>query len=645
MKCNPWRWLFGLVPLLLIGIFAITKERSPIEADLAARSKATLEKTGVKWANVAFDGRNGTLTGKAIEEADRIKAEKAVFDGWGVRNVDNKATLIDKVDKYEWTAALRDKKIRLNGFVPTEKLRRDIIGQVRATFPGHEIDDKLEYARSDIPGDVWMGGVGFGLKQLAQLKAGQVDLERTSISVSGDANDAAAFRNVKTALAKNLPKGVTLKQEAVKPPLVKPYAWTAKLDPKQVVLTGFVPSDKVRDDILAEAKKAYPRHAVVDRMEPGDGAPNGFAAVVLDVLRQMARLEDGVADLKDTALNVTGLAVKETDAEGIRNGLKGGVKQPYRLVEQIKFREPAVRAISPYVTAAAVDQGTVVLSGHVPSDEARQLLVAGARQKFQPRAVRDELQVGAGNPPGWQRCMESGLVALQRLGNGRAEINNQRLTVTGETTQEGLAQQLPGDVRAAVAGGCDPEVRITLNVDDRLRAEADARRRAEEEARARAAATQTAASQAEAEARRRAEAEVRARADADSRAKARAEAATCIDTVRTLAREGTLLFERAKADIAPSSFATLSRIADAANRCPDVRIEVEGHTDAEGASDRNQRLSERRAQAVADYLARAGVAAGRLTFVGYGQDRNIAPNDTPENRARNRRIEFTVKAN
>ena len=58
-----------------------------------------------------------------------------------------------------------------------------------------------------------------------------------------------------------------------------------------------------------------------------------------------------------------------------------------------------------------------------------------------------------------------------------------------------------------------------------------------------------------------------------------------------------------------------------------------------------QKLSERRAQSIVSCLTTAGVDAKMLAAVGYGETRPVAPNDTPENRAKNRRIEFTVKAN
>ena len=108
-------------------------------------------------------------------------------------------------------------------------------------------------------------------------------------------------------------------------------------------------------------------------------------------------------------------------------------------------------------------------------------------------------------------------------------------------------------------------------------------------------------------------------------------------------REGVINFKRASAEIEPTSFATLNKLAEVAGKCPDVAIDVEGHTDAEGTQERNQALSDRRARSVSDYLIRAGVVASRLNPIGYGQTRNIAPNDTPENRAKNRRIEFSAK--
>jgi OOP family OmpA-OmpF porin len=72
----------------------------------------------------------------------------------------------------------------------------------------------------------------------------------------------------------------------------------------------------------------------------------------------------------------------------------------------------------------------------------------------------------------------------------------------------------------------------------------------------------------------------------------------------------------------------------------EYRIQIEGHTDALGASQRNQILSEKRVQSIKQYLVqRFQIAPERLHAVGYGASRPIAPNTTPEGRSQNRRVE------
>lgn len=78
---------------------------------------------------------------------------------------------------------------------------------------------------------------------------------------------------------------------------------------------------------------------------------------------------------------------------------------------------------------------------------------------------------------------------------------------------------------------------------------------------------------------------------------------------------------------------------------PQTRTTVEGHTDSVGPDAYNQRLSERRAQAVRDVLVHQyGVSADRVDSVGYGESRPVADNATAEGRAINRRVEAEVEA-
>ena len=107
-------------------------------------------------------------------------------------------------------------------------------------------------------------------------------------------------------------------------------------------------------------------------------------------------------------------------------------------------------------------------------------------------------------------------------------------------------------------------------------------------------------------------------------------------------------FDFNKATIKPAFTPVLDEAARLLQDNPAVRVSIEGHTDSIGTVAYNQRLSERRANAVKSYLVSRGVAADRLETVGYGKSQPIAPNttpdgrDNPEGRAMNRRVELKI---
>lgn len=107
--------------------------------------------------------------------------------------------------------------------------------------------------------------------------------------------------------------------------------------------------------------------------------------------------------------------------------------------------------------------------------------------------------------------------------------------------------------------------------------------------------------------------------------------------------DSTVLFDFDSSDLRSEARAELDRAADIlAPRDDIILIEVAGHTDSIGTEEYNQGLSERRAQAVADYLVQNGVARDRLRVAGFGETRPRAPNDTPENRQLNRRVVLSI---
>jgi OmpA-OmpF porin, OOP family len=101
-------------------------------------------------------------------------------------------------------------------------------------------------------------------------------------------------------------------------------------------------------------------------------------------------------------------------------------------------------------------------------------------------------------------------------------------------------------------------------------------------------------------------------------------------------------FEPGKARLTDSGKAQLTEVVRMLQQHPDLRVSVEGHTDASGGKVYNQSLSERRARMVATQVIEGGVAAARVSIRGYGASRPVANNATVEGRAKNRRVEIVV---
>lgn len=110
-------------------------------------------------------------------------------------------------------------------------------------------------------------------------------------------------------------------------------------------------------------------------------------------------------------------------------------------------------------------------------------------------------------------------------------------------------------------------------------------------------------------------------------------------------RLSNLYFEQSSTTIKPQSFPQLDKLVNTMKLNPKMKIEILGHTDNNGDPRLNLSLSHFRATVISNYLFNRGVAADRIKVTGKGQEEPIAPNDTEENRIKNRRVEFIIREN
>jgi len=104
-----------------------------------------------------------------------------------------------------------------------------------------------------------------------------------------------------------------------------------------------------------------------------------------------------------------------------------------------------------------------------------------------------------------------------------------------------------------------------------------------------------------------------------------------------------IFFETAKSKLLAKSFPKLNDVVTILNENPSFKVQIDGHTDSQGGDEYNQGLSEERAAAVRAYLVSKGIDEGRLASAGYGETTPVADNKTAAGRAKNRRVEMTLR--
>jgi OOP family OmpA-OmpF porin len=445
------------------------------------------------------------------------------------------------------------------------------------------------------------------------------------------------------------------------PPKVEPFAWSARRRGGRVRLIGYVPNRAVRQTIIGMTNAALPGLEVVDRMHVARGVPptDTWLAGLSFALKQLASLRRGEVSLQDLAMTIVGEAEDPAAYRTVSSALKRGLPKGVTLASA----EIAAPVVSPYVWSAQFAGGQLVLSGHVTGEGAREALLAAARAAAPGADTVDRMEPAGGAPAAWAEVAVALVKEIVRLPSGSVEMKDATLVVGGVAADEAQAQAVREGLRAAVPAAFkltdqirvrEPKIETkpapeakpeTAPPATPVRPDQQTNQQTKEP-------TPPGTTTGDAE---KAQTQIQAKTEATDApieaapktatapAALEGSAAACRDDLGKLAGDHPIAFERGSAQIEAAGLEALARIAAAIKACPGVHVAAEGHADVEGITEYNQRLSVRRAQAVADYLVGAGVDAGQVEAIGFGSSRPVAPNSTPDTRAKNRRTEILVR--
>ncbi|QCI68955.1 BON domain-containing protein [Phreatobacter stygius] len=206
----------------------------------------------------------------------------------------------------------------------------------------------------------------------------------------------------------------------------QPYLWTADKAGEVITLTGVVPSEASRGQIIAQARRLTGGAEVVDRLELARGAPDGFADATALLLRELGRLEQGRAALSDLKISLQGTANTTEVISSVSQAI--GAPPAGFSVAEITIRPPRA---TPYLFEAERDPSGLALSGHVPNEATRASVLAMARQVLPGVAITDRMTLAEGAPSGYEAMTGFALAQLGRLSAGRVSLRDGALALRG----------------------------------------------------------------------------------------------------------------------------------------------------------------------------------------------------------------------
>jgi OmpA-OmpF porin, OOP family len=249
--------------------------------------------------------------------------------------------------------------------------------------------------------------------------------------------------------------------------------------------------------------------------------------------------------------------------------------------------------VHPAVLRVKLSGSRVTLFGVLPDESTRRRLVTGATKAFGEKQVIDQLKIDPEvSHPEWQETVSRLFPLVKgRLNEGELELKERTIVVRGEIQSEEAKTQFLRKVFAATGAELTVNDQLVVSIEIPI--------------------TSPAASG------------LQQRINDEMRGKS-------------------IEFSSATSDIKPHSKKLLDSIAGVLKSEPEIRVEIEGHTDSKGDEKRNMKLSEQRAEAVQKYLVGRGIAATRLVATGRGATKPIADDTTELGQRQNRRIELRV---
>ena len=593
--------------LILAGTFASAALLSLIAARFAVTLveetseysvRQSLDTKSLTWAEVYADGLQVVLTGTAPSEASRFLAISTAG------TVVDAARVIDEMD-VEALAALaaprfsieilrNEDEVSLIGLIPTGADRADLLQRLSRISNDDEIADLLESADYDIP-DGWDNAVDFGLEALETLPRSKISIDARRVTITAMAESEERKLKVEARLKREVPSGLRVSFDISSPrPVITPFTLRFLQDEAGPRFdTCSAHTEEGRSKILGAARKAGIEGNLDCRIGLGVPSPNWADAAALSIAA-IAELKGGSVTFSDadvTLISPPGTDQREFDR--IVGALENSLPDVFAL-HAVLTPDPSDPSQGPAEFVATLSpEGLVQLNGRLNDEIVAQTAESFAIARFGSATVSNRARTDEALPGDWPLRVLSGLEALSLLSNGSARVTAEDITVTGNTGSKSARSDISKLLSDKLGEGSRFSVEVTYleKLDP-----------------------------------------VASMLTPDE----------CETKIAEILKVRKITFEPGSDTVDATSLGTLDEISEVLGNCPELRMEIAGHTDSQGRETMNEALSKSRALAVLNALRDRRVATGSFTAEGYGETKPIASNDTEEGREANRRIEITL---
>jgi OmpA-OmpF porin, OOP family len=570
-----------------------------VEARSVSLVTSRLLAEGYTWAEVKADGLIVALSGTAPNEAARFSAMNLagsvvdmgrLRDGFAVAPAQ-----VIAAPRFSIEMLRNDTDVQLIGLVPEGEAKARLADVTRTLTRAEPGTDMLQTAAYPAPAG-WQAALDLGVVALQLLPHSKISVSEQGVAITAIATSEAEKREFEAAIVAARPEGLNVSTAISAPrPVLTPFTLRFVVDAEGARFDACsADTERARDNILAAAHTAGASGSM--RCTVGLGVPSpSWSAATSAAILTLGKLGGGTVTFSDADITLlAGPDATQAVFDREIGELRAALPDVFALDAKMPEKQTATVAGPIEFTAAlAAETHRLDLRGRLTDDRVQAAVDSFARARFGASAVHVATVLDPGAPDGWPQRVIAGLQALAELDHGTLLVRPDTVEVAGVSGSQQASARISQLLSDRLGQGKTFKVNVSYDKElDPL------------------AALPT--------------------------------PQECLDGMLAVIARQKVTFDPGSAELDAASAAVMDGLAKALKDCNGVKIEIGGHTDAQGSAGGNLALSQARAEAVLVALQGRQVDVSGMRATGFGEGVPIADNGSEEGREANRRIAFTL---